>query len=242
MSCECVELRLMSRYNHEIPDQRQLWNRQHATRGLALEGSESLKFTPNTSAIEFSQHLNKGSTILEVGSANGRDARYWASLGHNVLAIDFSDVALEQMKELAIEQMVVEMVTPILWDIGRGCFPLTDIPESVDAFYARSALHIDDTTMYKLAFELDHLLVPGGVVFVEGKGPKDAKITRSRAVGCNLVIDEEEEGHLRRVWTCRFARQLCETMRWGILNLQDRQEKWNGVPATFMRLLAQKGY
>jgi SAM-dependent methyltransferase len=233
----------MTRYNsHETPDQVSLWDKQHATRGANLEGSEEYKFTPNTSAIEFAKHLKPKSSILEIGSANGRDARYWADNGHNVYAVDFSQVALDQLKYLAMEQGVIEFVSPILHDISHGTLPLAGIPNSIDGFYARSALHIDDTQLYKFAFELNTILKPGAIIFIEGKGPNDKKIARSEPIGKHLVIDHEEEGHVRRVWTCQFSHQLCETMKWDILDLKDRHEKWNGTPATFMRLIAQKGH
>lgn len=233
----------MTKYNaYETVDQSKLWNDQHATRGLTLECGDEYKFTPNTSAIEFARKLKPSSTILEVGAANGRDARYWAGLGHNVLALDFSEVALEQLKYLAMEQGVCELVTPILWDISHGTLPLAGVPENIDAFYARSALHVDDTQLYKLSFELNTVLKDGAIIFIEGKGPNDKKIARSEQIGHHLAIDNEEGGHLRRIWTCQFAKQLCATMKWDILGIQDRVEKWNGTPATFIRLVAQKGY
>ncbi len=233
----------MTSYNaHETVDQSQLWNNQHATRGLSLECGDKFRFTPNNSAIEFAKRLKPRSTILEVGAANGRDARYWGGLGHRVLALDFSKVALEQLMNLAMEQGVCGFITPILWDISHGTLPVDGVPETIDAFYARSALHIDDTQLYRFSFELNARLREGGVIFIEGKGPNDKKISRSEQIGHHLAIDKEEGGHLRRIWTCHFTKQLCATMKWDILGIQDRHEKWNGTPASFIRLLAQKGY
>lgn len=230
----------MGRGGIAIPDQRDLWNVQHGTRGVSLEGGD-LAFTPNKSAVEFADKLKPGSTILEVGCANGRDARYWATLGHKVLAMDFSEIALKQLQSLAAQQGVGDRVTPILWDAATGCLPPSEMPERVDAFYARSSLHVNDTTLYDLAFAIDRRIAEGGVLFIEGKGPNDEKIARSEYVGRNMVVDQFEGGHLRRVWTCAFARRLCGTMKWDILELADNRETWNGTTATFMRLLARKG-
>lgn len=214
---------------------------QHASRGVSLECSPDFKFTPNQSAVEFSNLLKPQSAILEVGSANGRDARFWASQGHMVIATDFSEVAMQQLTQIAIEQGISEFITPILWDISQGRLPPSLLTNIVDGFYARSALHIGDTQMYDLAFALDKILKPGGIVFIEGKGPNDEKVARSEKVGRHLAVDNCEGGHLRRVWTCRFSKQLCSTLKWDILDLSDRREKWNGTPATFMRLIARKG-
>lgn len=229
---------------HEIiiPDQIKLWNEQHATRGLKLESSSTYKFTPNTSAVEFESQLNPHSTILEIGSANGRDARFWASQYHEVYALDFSNVALDQLKLFAMEQGIEEFVIPILWDIRCGNLPTHCLPEKVDGLYARSALHVDNTAMFSLAFNADSLLKPGAIIYIEGKGHNDKKIARSQSLGNGLFIDYKEKGHVRRAWTGKFARKLCDTIGWHIMDLQERYERWNGDSATFMRLKAIKQY
>ena len=89
-------------------------------RGAELECGNSLRFTPNDTAVVFAEHLPCSAKILEVGCANGRDARYWASLGHSVIATDFSSIALEQLNAISCEQGVSERITPILWDVGGG--------------------------------------------------------------------------------------------------------------------------
>lgn len=223
----------------KIPDQRALWNRQHACRGATIEGAAGLKNTPNTTAINFAKHLGKEASIFEVGCANGRDARYWARLGHFVAALDFSYVALAQLNFLARQQAVNEQIATILWDISQGTLPLTQLPTLIDAFYARSALHINDDAMANLGYELNAVLKPGGVICIEGKGPMDTKIVRSEVVEQNLVIDHEEGGHLRRIWTTEFAKDLCSQFGWRILALEENIELWNGTAANFMRLTAR---
>jgi len=105
------------------------------------------------SAITFERYLSPGSTILEVGCANGRDARYWARRGHNVLAADFSQVALTQMMDLAQNQALDHKITPIHHDVSDGMLPDIDTP--FNAFYARSALHINDDALEILAQQID---------------------------------------------------------------------------------------
>ena len=65
----------------DTTQQQQLWDRQHAERG-STNGPEGngLVDIPNKSGILFANMLQPGSVIAEVGTANGRDARYWASL------------------------------------------------------------------------------------------------------------------------------------------------------------------
>jgi|GEM_PF-1082784 len=218
--------------------QRDLWNTQHATRGASSIESEELTFAPNEVAVLLHECLAPASRIMEVGAANGRDARYWASKGHTVMALDFSDVALLQLQEIAREQGVLDKIDAKEWDICDGDLPPTDGP--IDAFYARSALHIDDTTMMGLAVNIDTILSPGGYIVIEGKGPKNDKIARSTQIGGNLVVDPFENGHLRRVWTTDFTKEMCNKMGWNILEISHAAQAWDGEPADFMRLVAKK--
>lgn len=123
--------------------------------------------------------------------------------------------------------------------LGGGGLPVED-SASINAFYARSALHVDDCTMLKLADHLNRILVPSGLILIEGKGPNDKKIKRSRHVGNGTAIDDEEGGHLRRIWTTKFTTDMCHKFSWNILELIDVEEEWQNTSATFMRLIAQK--
>ncbi len=223
----------------EIADQRLLWDRQHAVRGAIVEGNSDLRFKPNDTAVIFARLLPPGSRILEIGSANGRDARYWASLGYEVVALDFSQIALNQLREIGQKQGVMEKIFPVVWDIKVGHLPFNR-ESYFDAFYARSALHVDDTTMMQLADNLDKLLSDKSILLIEGKGPNDEKILRSRKQKNGIAIDDMEGGHVRRIWTLEFLRSMCDRFGWDIVQLSETQEEWIGVPAMFMRLIASK--
>lgn len=131
-----------------IADQKNLWDSQHYQRGTTgLEGTE-LAFKPNPSAQALNQMLPPQSRIAEVGCANGRDARFLAKEGHIVYAMDFSKVALAQCHALARQQGILDQLILIEHDIKDGNLP-TRIPQLINAFYARSALHIDDESMFQ---------------------------------------------------------------------------------------------
>lgn len=223
-----------------IPDQVKLWDNQHSTRGLnGLEGN-SLRDKPNKSAIVFINYLSQNpSNILEIGCANGRDARYWASLGHTVICTDFSPVALSQLNEIAEEQGVKNYLQPILHDISTGKLPDTgDIP--IHGFYSRSALHIDDETMVSIAKEINNRVIRSSPILIEGKGNEDHKIKRSVPVAENLVIDHFENSHLRRVWTKKFLLKICHMFKWEIQALENIQESYSDNTINFLRLIARK--
>jgi hypothetical protein len=220
-------------------DQRQLWDRQHARRGgdAGLEG-ERLVDTPNPSAVAMGNLVVANARIAEVGSANGRDARYWAMRGHDVDCMDFSSVALEQLIGHAKRQGVADKINPLLFDANSGKLP-QEI-EKIDGFYARSALHVDDDTLMSLLADVDDRLNPDGIVFIEGKSTSDPKIARSEHLGNGLAVDPEEDGHVRRIWTPELLEDICTSLGWKALQQNSIDENWAGTDANFLRLVAKK--
>jgi len=223
-----------------IPDQVDLWDRQHAQRGCFGPEGDHLLYKPNDTAVQLAECLPASSVILEIGCANGRDARYWASLNHRVFAADFSRVALEQLKVVGEGQGLMHLIHPVLHDISTGKLPCCIGPDLLDAFYARSALHIDDSALSRLAEEINTAVKPEGYIAIEGKGPSDRKISRSVKLEGHLAVDPKENGHLRRIWTCEIMRELCGAFNWAIIELRQYAELNNGQQACFVRLLAQR--
>ncbi len=217
----------------QITDQRELWNKQHAVRGTTGRESNGAAHIPNESAILFHRYLAPVSTIFEAGCANGRDARFWAAQGHYVIASDFSPVALTQMMELATDAGIEKRIRPVEHNIANGLQLAEN--ESINGFYARSALHINDAAMDNLAGNLQESLTPGGIIFIEGKNTSDHKIGRSEKISENLVVDFMENGHLRRIWTPEYMEKLASDYDWNILKLEENREEG----ANYTRLIAK---
>jgi SAM-dependent methyltransferase len=224
-----------------IPDQQGLWDAQHAQRGATQGGLEGdhLVDTPNDAAILFHQLVVPEARIVEVGSANGRDARFWARQGHRIDCLDFSRVALGQLVEHAERQGVSDRINPLYFNANAGKLP-EEVDSSIDGFYSRSALHVDDDTLMSLLGDVDDRLSAGGVVLIEGNGTEDAKIARSVDLGNGLAVDPKENGHLRRIWTPESLEQICTTFGWTALQQETVGENWVGTDATFLRLVATK--
>jgi SAM-dependent methyltransferase len=221
-----------------IPDQADLWDRQHARRGSVGPEATTLRDMPNEGARLFASYLTRPSSVLEIGPGNGRDARFLAQLGHHVICADISSVALQQLMAIAEEQNLTHLLTPILHDVSSGELP--DHEQEFNGFYARSALHIDDRTMTIFAEKLDERLADGAMICIEGKSPNDPKISRSVQVGHGLALDQWENGHLRRIWTPEFMEQMCLENSWEIVDLQEYSEAIGHTSAVFNRLIARK--
>lgn len=219
-----------------ITDQKQLWDEQHFQRGQGGEEGLSLRDVPNEAAIHLDARLARESVIFEIGSANGRDARFWAQKGHSVIATDFSKVALTQLESIAREQGVDKSIEAIEFDLNDGRLPIK-APRFIDAFYARSALHISDDAMFALTHEINRVAKKGAIIVVEGKTLTDPKIKRSAELGNGLVVDYD--GHLRRSFTEEFMEDFARHGGWSIDDMRTFEEKTAGKGAEFIRMTAK---
>jgi SAM-dependent methyltransferase len=225
--------------NIKASSQQALWDKQHEQRGgqNGPEGNQLLD-VPNDAAVLLHELLPPQSVIAEIGSANGRDARFWAKQGHHVHCLDFSQVALRQLKIHAQRQGLSDRLTSWLFDANTGKLPPAIKP--IHGFYARSALHIDDATLMHLLKDVSSCLRPGGVVVIEGKNHIDPKITRSVRLDNGLFADPYEKGHIRRAWTSAYMSHLCQTFEWKPLRQEVISERWAETTVNFLRLVAAK--
>jgi len=219
-----------------ISDQKEMWDAQHYQRGNDGEEGRSLRDVPNEAAIHLDARLARNSVILEIGSANGRDARFWAKKGHSVIATDFSKVALTQLEAIAKEQGVEHNIEAIEYDLNDGILPIKS-PRFIDAFYARSALHINDRSMFDLGREINRISKRGTLVMIEGKTETDPKIKRSVDLGDGLRMDYD--GHLRRSFTEDFMEDLARKTGWCIEDMRTFREEKAGKGAEFLRMTAK---
>lgn len=224
--------------------QQQLWETMHAQRDPNgnLVG-RSLVDKPNNMAIMLGEQLSTGSRVLEMGCANGRDARYLAlSKGAIVRALDFSQAALDQLRELADDQGIGHLVTTELFDATTDT--LTVEPASLNAFYARSSLHVGDARLSYLLGVIHDGLAPDGLVAIEGKHSDDPKIARSEPLDPSephLVSDPYENGHVRRFWDIQFTANLMAECGFEVVELDVLQDQTEGAElSVFTRVLAVK--
>lgn len=225
--------------NHQInvgSMQQAFWNRQHSTRGVEGREGDGLKYTPNFLAPELQKLIPRESNILEIGCANGRDARFFSSNSHRVLGVDFSEVALMQMMTLAHQQGCERAITPIVHDINHGLPELST--EKIDCFYARSSLHVNDRRAMSLFQSMNAILNLNGVIAIEGKDAKDISIKNSKWLNGNLAVNWHEGGQVRRIWTQEFCVSAAKRFGWKIISLGRYQDPLFGK--FFLRFIAQK--
>lgn len=222
-----------------LPESQKLfWDAQHQKRGTIGEEGNSHANVPNASARAFLTYLPNKARILELGCANGRDARWFAAQGHQVVAVDFSPVALAQMMQIAKDQRVDKSIYPLEHDFSTGMLPIMPV-NTFDAFYSRSSLHACEDNLHCLMAQVTAMLKPGALILIEGKDEGDPKIRRSIPVRENLVVNWDDGGHVRRVWSAQYLSYLCSMFSWNPIRVTSGDDQINNE-ASFIRLIARK--
>lgn len=100
--------------------------------------------------------------LLDLGAGSGRDALYFAKLGLNVVALDFSQVALDALGENARESDELTAITTLRHNV-REPLPFPDA--SFDACYSHMLFCMDFTfdELQTLAREVRRVLKPEGL-------------------------------------------------------------------------------
>ncbi len=116
---------------------------------------------PARRAIDLLQRKNK-KVILELGCGQGRDTLHLARSGFKVTAADYTDAAVEAIREKARVAGIPEHVTAVKQDVRQ---PLAFADESFDACYSHMLYHMALTTpeLERLSREIWRLLKPGGL-------------------------------------------------------------------------------
>ncbi len=134
-------------------DARERWNERY--RGATLV---ALPDEPPPWLAEHRELLGGGGRALDVACGDGRAARFLAELGHDVLAVDVSDVVVDAVNRAAGERGLAIAARAL--DLEREPLP----PGPFDVVVALNFLQRD------LADALQDALAPGGLLFLETFG------------------------------------------------------------------------
>jgi bifunctional enzyme CysN/CysC len=143
---------------------------------------------PSPFAREVGSQLGPNLRLLEVGCGNGRDAAYFWSQGHRVVALDASKAAVELAGTAHGE-------TNIDWRHGSLPSVASDLGGGFDAIYSRFVLHAMPLQEEEQLLDVAHgLLQPGGRLYVECRSINDPMAR----LGEVISPTERIHGHYRR--------------------------------------------
>jgi cyclopropane fatty-acyl-phospholipid synthase-like methyltransferase len=141
-------------------DQRNFWDQRFAGESY-LFGTE-----PNAFLLSQAGLLKPGQRALAVADGEGRNGVFLARQGLEVLATDFSPVALEKAAKLAAAagvRLTTECVDVATWDWGPARF---DVVAAIFVQFADPALRT------YLFGKMKDVLVPGGLLLLQGYRPE----------------------------------------------------------------------
>lgn len=132
------------------------WNKKH------FEKDELTRMSQHSAFVEQSmKYFNKGDRVLELGAGIGSDTLFLASQGFEIVATDFSQPALDKLKEKAGDNAQIETKQFDLSD------PFPFEGQSFDAVYTHLTLHyFSRQTTQQIYDEIYRVLKPGGAVAV----------------------------------------------------------------------------
>jgi cyclopropane fatty-acyl-phospholipid synthase-like methyltransferase len=216
-------------------NQQEYWDEQYKKREqecLAIEKE------PNEFAKNCLQYIKRGGKVLEIGVANGRDARYFVRENKNrIIGVDISTEAIRQLINLAVADGTIDNILPVVADAKEVPELLKD-QEYYDAFYSRSALHLDDEKIVPFFEYLISHLNKDGVIMIEGKPKEDFKVERSVEVGKNCY--EDVDGHIRRAWSEEDIKSLCDHFDLEIVEMSRTAEILQDKETKFIHFIAKK--
>jgi ubiquinone/menaquinone biosynthesis C-methylase UbiE len=218
----------------ETISQKDLWDAQHQRR---RSEHKDIANVPNEFAKECLGYIPEGAKVLDLGSASGRDSRFFVREKNcEIYALDFSITALKHLKEDAEADGSIDFVRPISADIKH--VPLLGT-NTLDVIYARSSLHITDIDLEKLLEQTLGMLKNDGYLMVEGKNLLDPKIQKSKTVADNLVLDSD--GHLRRIWTKEYIMEhIIKRFNLRLIQLNLSSGKRVDEDSRYVNFIAQK--
>jgi len=112
-----------------LTDQREHWAATFAAHPR-MYGAD-----PSSAAIDAAQRFeNAGvTTVLELGAGQGRDTLYFAKLGFDIIALDYANSGVDEIRATADRARLVERIIPVQHDV-RDPLPFTDT--TFDACYS----------------------------------------------------------------------------------------------------------
>lgn len=188
---------------------------------------------PSNFAVEVNKRLSPASHVMELGCGNGRDSLYFLSQGHNVIAIDGSDAAIDMLNEVTKNNEDALFVC----DDFVKCHALYQM--QYDCVYSRFTLHaITEEQENELLSNAKMALSSGGILCIEARTIHDEIYGEGIKVAHNAY---EYDKHFRRFIDVDEFREKLEKLGFTIDLLVESQgfSKTDESDPVLMRCIAR---
>lgn len=205
-------------------DQKQLWNAAHSDGDIGHYSN-----TPTEFAKEILRVIPPNSQVLELGCGVGNDSVAFANKGHDILATDFSEIAIQKNKDTYKD---ISGLTFEVLDMSRP-FKFND--NTFDVIYARLSLHyFTDTITRNIFQEIKRVLKPNGLICFICKSVKDPLYGKGEEIEKDMF---ENEGHVRHFFSESYAKSLLEK-DFEIKKMDVGDEQFYGRNSAFVKVVA----
>jgi SAM-dependent methyltransferase len=206
-------------------DQRAIWEAAYAIAAPVTAPRPANDFAREVEAL-----LPRGARVLELGCGPGSDAAFFAVQGHDVLAIDHAEGAIDQARALHPE---TERLRFAVHAIAQPF----DLPDAgLDLVYARLSLHYFLDAQTRAVFrELRRLLREGGLLAFMCKTVDDPLYGRGTLIEPGVY----ESDHLRHFFSEAYTRDLLQD-GFVVESLVSKRDDLYGNPSAFIEVVARR--
>ncbi len=155
------------------------WDERYAEEGLAY-GEE-----PNVFLTQVVDLINPEGKILVVGDGEGRNGVWLASEGFDVTSVDYSEVAVKKINELAKEHEV--NINTICADLNNWDWP-REVFDAVVTIY----LHFPSESRAAMHGKMLDALKPGGKIIMEAFNKAQLDYPSGGPPVLDMLFSEEE--------------------------------------------------
>lgn len=196
-----------------VPEREEDYDRDRDYWNAYYRSMEKRKIEASSFAVVVERRLGKGAHILELGCGNGRDSLYFLSKGHNVIAIDGSDAAINKLSEVTANNKDALFVC----DNFVKCKALYQM--KYDCIYSRFTLHaITEEQENELLYNVRGALNEGGFFSIEARTIRDEIYGKGEEVAHNAFIYNE---HFRRFIDVEEFRKKLERFGFEIISIEE---------------------
>ena len=185
---------------------KQYWNSYYAS-------LSETNLLPSDFAVKVTDMIRPASHIMELGCGNGRDSLYFLQKGHNVIAVDGSDFAIDHLNKMTKDNPNALFVC----DDFVKCHALYQMP--YDCVYSRFTLHaITEDQENELLSNILEALRWGGILCIEARTTRDSIFGKGKCVDHNAYIYND---HYRRFIDVEEFRKKLISLGFHIISLEE---------------------
>lgn len=194
-----------------------------------------IKVDPSNFAQEVAKYLNRNGTLIDLGCGNGRDSLYFEMQELNIIAIDLSEVVIEELSKQYKDYKNLRFVC--------GDFTKLEeiVQEQVEYCYSRFTIHaITERQQDDLLNSVYEVLKEDGLFFIEVRSVNDEIYSMGECVGRNAYI---YNGHYRRFIVKEELKEVLKEKGFEVIYDAERRgfAPYGGSDPSIIRMIAKKG-